>query len=195
MRIRSSSHHSRHPRQTAIRHLVQLRHSSNMGQPLTHGPATPRNPGPDNFASAQPAAIGLPLLAIPAAAGLAHFSIRRPALSIGANIRPPKPISSSSWTNIPLTRMAGTAQYWLGKSAFVSGEYKRAADRFLKTFTDYPNNEKAPEALLKLAISLRRLGENNAACNSFAELARRFPQAPKTVLQRADAEKRRANCS
>lgn len=95
----------------------------------------------------------------------------------------------------PKDAMAGGAQYWLGETAFSSGEYRKAADRFLKTFTNFPNNERAPEALLKLAISLRRLGENSAACDSFAELQRRYPQGPKTVLQRADVEKKRANCT
>jgi tol-pal system protein YbgF len=95
----------------------------------------------------------------------------------------------------PKDTMAGSAQYWLGEAAFSSGEYRMAADRFLKTFTNFPNNERAPEALLKLAISLRRLGENAAACDSFAELQRRYPQGPKTVLQRADVEKKRANCT
>jgi tol-pal system protein YbgF len=95
----------------------------------------------------------------------------------------------------PKDAMAGSAQYWLGETAFSSGEYRAAADRFLKTFTNFPNNERAPEALLKLAISLRRLGENAAACDSFAELQRRYPQSPKTVLQRADVEKKRANCT
>ncbi|MGO9170650.1 MAG: tol-pal system protein YbgF [Rhodomicrobium sp.] len=95
----------------------------------------------------------------------------------------------------PADPLAGSAQYWLGETAFVSGEYKSAADRFLKTFTNYPTNERAPEALLKLAISLRRLGNNTDACATFAELGRRYPQAPKSVLQRADAEKKRANCS
>jgi tol-pal system protein YbgF len=95
----------------------------------------------------------------------------------------------------PGDSLAGSAQYWLGETAFVSGEYRSAADRFLKTFTNYPTSERAPEALLKLAISLRRLGENAAACDSFAELQRRFPQAPKTLLQKADTEKKRANCA
>jgi tol-pal system protein YbgF len=95
----------------------------------------------------------------------------------------------------PKDAMVGSAQYWLGEAAFSSGEYRTAADRFLKTFTNFPNNERAPEALLKLAISLRRLGENAAACDSFAELQRRYPQGPKTVLQRADVEKKRANCT
>jgi tol-pal system protein YbgF len=95
----------------------------------------------------------------------------------------------------PSDPMAGSAQYWLGETAFLSGEYRAAADRFLKTFTSYPNSERAPEALLKLAIALRRLGENAAACDSFAELQRRYPQGPKTILQRADVEKKRANCA
>jgi len=95
----------------------------------------------------------------------------------------------------PTDALAGSAQYSLGEAAFISGEYRTAADRFLKTFTSYPNNERAPEALLKLAISLRRLGENAAACDSFGELQRRYPQGPKAVLQRAEVEKKRANCS
>ncbi len=95
----------------------------------------------------------------------------------------------------PNDALAGSAQYWFGEAAFASGEYRHAADRFLKTFTNFPNYERAPEALLKLAISLRRLGETAAACDSFAELQRRFPQGPKTVLQRADVEKKRANCT
>jgi tol-pal system protein YbgF len=94
----------------------------------------------------------------------------------------------------PADPLAAPAQFWLGEAAFSSGEFRTAADRFLKTFTSYPSSERAPEALLKLAISLRRLGENAAACDSFAELARRYPQA-KTIMQRADTEKKRANCS
>jgi tol-pal system protein YbgF len=94
----------------------------------------------------------------------------------------------------PTDPLAGSAQYWLGETAFVSGEYKTAADRFLKTFTNFPTNERAPEALLKLAISLRRLGNNTDACATFVELAQRYPRAPAQVLQRADSEKKRANC-
>ncbi len=95
----------------------------------------------------------------------------------------------------PSDPLAGSSQYWFGESAFVSGEYKSAADRFLKTFTNYPAHERAPEALLKLAISLRRLGNNTDACATFTELDRRYPQASKSVQQRADAEKKRAHCS
>jgi len=95
----------------------------------------------------------------------------------------------------PSDPLAGSAQYWLGESAFVTGEYNTAAQNFLKAFTNYPASEKAPEALLKLAISLRRSGKNDEACDTFAELQRRFPQASPSIAQRSDAEKRRANCT
>jgi tol-pal system protein YbgF len=95
----------------------------------------------------------------------------------------------------PADPLAGSAQYWLGEIASVSGEYKTAADRFLKTSTAYPTNERAPEALLKLGISLRRLGNNKDACATFTELAQRYPRASQSVQQRAGAEKKRASCS
>ncbi len=95
----------------------------------------------------------------------------------------------------PTDPAAGNAQYWLAETSFESGEYKVAADRFLKTFTTYPSNERAPEALLKLAISLRRLGDNANACATFTELAKRYPRVSPSIQQRADAEKKRASCA
>lgn len=93
----------------------------------------------------------------------------------------------------PSDPLAGPAQFWLGETAFVSGEYRQAADMFLKSYTTYPASEKAPESLLKLGLSLKRLGEGSAACDTFSELEQKFPQA-QAVLQRAQAEKRRSNC-
>lgn len=93
----------------------------------------------------------------------------------------------------PTDPLAGSAQFWLGEAAFTGGEYRKAADLFLKTTTNYPDNEKAAESMLKLGISLKRLGENDAACGTFSELGKRYPNAT-ALLQRAETEKRRSNC-
>ena len=93
----------------------------------------------------------------------------------------------------PTDPLAGSAHFWLGEASFTNGEYRKAADNFLKCATNYPQSEKAAESLLKLGISLKRLNEKDAACSSFNELSRRFPDATQ-ILQRADAEKRRAGC-
>jgi tol-pal system protein YbgF len=89
--------------------------------------------------------------------------------------------------------LAGQAYFWLGEAAFVNGQYREAADSFLKSSTNYPENQKAPESLLKLGISLKRLDETQAACSSFDELQRRYPDATQ-VLERAQRERQRAEC-
>lgn len=97
--------------------------------------------------------------------------------------------------NYPKDSLAGNAQYWLGEAHFVRGEYKAAAGAFLKGYQDYSGNARAADSLLKLAMSLDRLGQKDAACTSFAELSTRFPDAPDNVKSRAQAERQRIGCS
>jgi tol-pal system protein YbgF len=90
--------------------------------------------------------------------------------------------------------LAGNAQYWLGESLFVRGQYRSAAGAFLKGYQTYGRNAKAPESLLRLAMSLQRLGQKDAACSSFNELASKYPSAPAHVKTSAQAEQKRAGC-
>ncbi len=94
----------------------------------------------------------------------------------------------------PKDLLAGNAQYWLGEAHFVRGEYKAAAGAFLKGYQDYAGNARAADSLLKLAMSLDRLGQKDAACSSFAELSTRFPNAPDNVRSRAKTERQRIGC-
>lgn len=90
--------------------------------------------------------------------------------------------------------LAGNAQYWLGETYYVQGDYKQAADAFLKGYTTYESSNKAPDSLLKLGITLSALGQKDPACATMNELKRRFPSAPQSVIQRAELEKKRAGC-
>jgi tol-pal system protein YbgF len=94
----------------------------------------------------------------------------------------------------PKHERAGNAQYWLGESYYVRGQYKHAAAAFLKGYRDYADSTKAPDSLLKLSMSLGKLGQQQAACSSLGELSSRFPNAPGHVLARAKAERARAGC-
>jgi tol-pal system protein YbgF len=97
-------------------------------------------------------------------------------------------------TKFPNDSLSGNAQYWLGETHFVRGQYKAAASAFLKGYQTYAQGAKAPDSLLKLAMSLDRLGQKDAACSSFAELATKFPTAPKSVKARAQSERQRVGC-
>jgi tol-pal system protein YbgF len=94
----------------------------------------------------------------------------------------------------PTDKLAGDAQYWLGESYYVRGQYKNAADAFLKGFKSYGAGPKGPDSLLKLGMSLAALGQKDAACSSFAELGTKFPTAPSHVREEAAGERRKAGC-
>jgi tol-pal system protein YbgF len=94
----------------------------------------------------------------------------------------------------PKDSLAGNAQYWLGEAHFVRGEYKAAAGAFLKGYKDYAGNARAADSLLKLAMSLDRLGQKDGACSSYSELSTRFPDAPDNVKMRAKSERQRIGC-
>lgn len=97
-------------------------------------------------------------------------------------------------SKFPQDGLASNAQYWLGETYFVRGQYKSAANAFLKGYETYRTGSKAPDSLLKLAMSLDRLGQRDAACSSLSELTARFPQAPPHVKRTARSEQSRAGC-
>jgi tol-pal system protein YbgF len=91
-------------------------------------------------------------------------------------------------------QLAGNAQYWLGETYYVRGQYRAAAAAFLKGYQTYTRSPKAPESLLKLAMSLQRLGQKDAACSSYSELATKYPNPPAHVKSIAQAERQRSGC-
>jgi tol-pal system protein YbgF len=97
--------------------------------------------------------------------------------------------------NYPDDALSANAQYWLGESLLAQQNFREAADAFLKTYTDHPGNSKGPDSLLKLGVSLRGLGEKDAACATFSELLSKFPNAAPAVLSQARDERRRAQCT
>ena len=94
----------------------------------------------------------------------------------------------------PNDSLAGDAQYWLGESYYVRGQYKNAADAFLSGYKKYKSGQKAPDTLLKLGMSLAELGQKDAACSTFNELTSKFPQAPKDVSDEAKTWRKKTGC-
>ncbi|MDR3376799.1 MAG: tol-pal system protein YbgF [Ancalomicrobiaceae bacterium] len=97
--------------------------------------------------------------------------------------------------NHPTDKRAGSAQFWLGESFFQRNMHREATDAFLKSYTQYPDDLKAPDSLLKLGLAYQGLGERKAACNAYDELLGKYPKASKALRDRAQAEKSRGKCS
>lgn len=95
----------------------------------------------------------------------------------------------------PDSALSGNAYYWLGETYYVRNSYNDAAIAFLKGYQRFPNGDKAPDNLLKLGMTLTRLGKKAEACATFAELKTKFPDAPQTVRDKAAQESSGAGCA
>ena len=95
----------------------------------------------------------------------------------------------------PNDPLSANAQFWIGESLYAQKKYRDAADAFLKGYTDYPDSSKVTDSLLKLGLSLKGLGQTEAACATFSELLTKYPGAPTAVRAEAQSQKQSSGCS
>jgi tol-pal system protein YbgF len=93
----------------------------------------------------------------------------------------------------PDNSLAGTVQYRLGEVFYAKSDFRAAASNFLKGYTQYPKSRRAPDSLLMLGMSLRKLGEKEKACDALASVGTEFPRAIE-AKKKAQAEYKRAGC-
>ncbi len=90
-------------------------------------------------------------------------------------------------------QLAPKAQYWLGETHYARKDYPNAARAFLLGYKTYKKNKMAPVSLVKLGMSLRKMGQKQQACATFSQVRSEFPKA-KAELKLAGKESRRAGC-
>jgi tol-pal system protein YbgF len=69
------------------------------------------------------------------------------------------------------------AMYWRGECYFAKGDYGKAAEQFEGLSARFPFGNKTPDALLKLGLCQQRLGSQEQAQKTFAELKDRYPKS------------------
>jgi len=94
----------------------------------------------------------------------------------------------------PGHELAENARYWLGETFFVRKDYEAAARTFLEGYQASKQGRKAPDNLLKLGISLRRLGQDADACTTLRELVEGYRLAAANLLDRARTEISEIGC-
>jgi tol-pal system protein YbgF len=94
----------------------------------------------------------------------------------------------------PKDALAGNAQYWLGETYYVRNDYKSAAIAFAEGYQKYPDSQKAPDNLLKLAMALGQQGQKENACVALRQLEKRYPDAAANVKDRAIRAKKNYAC-
>lgn len=94
----------------------------------------------------------------------------------------------------PKDPLASNAYYWLGESYYARGDYTRAAEGFRKGFESNPQGQKAPDNLLKLAMSLDNIKRTSEACIVLGQIVSKYGDSAPRTKERADAERSRMQC-
>lgn len=94
----------------------------------------------------------------------------------------------------PKDPLTSNAYYWLGESYYARGDYTRAAEGFRKGFESNPQGQKAPDNLLKLAMSLDNIKRTSEACIVLGQVVSKYGEGAPRTKQRAEAERTRMQC-
>ncbi|MEM6534967.1 MAG: tol-pal system protein YbgF [Pseudomonadota bacterium] len=90
---------------------------------------------------------------------------------------------------------AGAAQYWLAETLYQQNEYSASGQAYTKMIRTYPDDPLAPEALAKMARSMRLIGDTRQACGALNLLDSQYPNASGVTKNLAASERVRAGCS
>lgn len=84
----------------------------------------------------------------------------------------------------PETELADNAQYGIGECFFAQAAFDSAAVEYARVGERWPQGDRAPAALYKLALSQERLGRTAESRKTFEELVQRFPASSEAGLAR-----------
>jgi tol-pal system protein YbgF len=75
----------------------------------------------------------------------------------------------------PNGELADNALYWIGETYYVTGKYNEALKHYMRVETDYGDQNKAPDAMLKIGLAYVKLGDLMLAKKAFNDLIAKHP--------------------
>jgi len=85
----------------------------------------------------------------------------------------------------PQASLLPNATYWLGASLFQQRQFARAAETYGKIPASWPNDPKAPDALLARANALTEARDNAGAQQTLRQLVEQYPASSAATTARA----------
>jgi tol-pal system protein YbgF len=78
----------------------------------------------------------------------------------------------------PSSKLAPSAQYWIGNAHFAQRDYKQAAAAQQRVLSAWPDDPKAPDAMLNIASAQDALGDRRGAQKTLEALLVKYPGSP-----------------
>lgn len=95
----------------------------------------------------------------------------------------------------PQDKLIENAKYWYAETLYVRGNFSEAASAFADSFQQNAKGSKAPDSLLKLALSLAAINKNPDACTVLSELKSKYASASASIKTRATELRGKLKCA
>jgi tol-pal system protein YbgF len=163
--------------------------------PMALSPTQPRGgaPGPGTLgtlpASAAPALAATPAIGTPEDQYNAALNL----LSKQQYAEAQTAFRSFATAN-PKHKLAGTAQFFAADIDFVQKNYPAAAQGFTAVLRGHPTSPRAPDAMLKLGLSLLQAGDKKNGCLTLGAIKQKYPSANGEIINRAGRARLQGGC-
>ncbi len=78
----------------------------------------------------------------------------------------------------PSSKLAPSAQYWIGNAFFAQRDYKQAILAQQRVLSAWPEDAKAPDAMLNIASAQDAMGDRRGAQKTLEALIAKYPASP-----------------
>ena len=84
----------------------------------------------------------------------------------------------------PSSKLAPSAQYWIGNAYFAQRDYKQAIAAQQRVLSAWPEDAKASDAMLNIASAQDAIGDRRGAQKTLEGLLAKYPQSPAAASAR-----------
>ena len=78
----------------------------------------------------------------------------------------------------PTSKLAPSAQYWIGNAYFAQRDYKQAIGAQQKVLSAWPEDPKAADAMLNIASAQDAMGDRRGAQKTLETVVAKYPDSP-----------------
>lgn len=89
----------------------------------------------------------------------------------------------------PSGDLADNALFWIGETYFAAKDYTNAVRYYQRVVNDYSSENKAPDALFKIAMAQERTGDLSLARRTLQQVIDRFPYSSPASTAKAELER------
>lgn len=91
----------------------------------------------------------------------------------------------------PSGELADNALFWIGETWFATGNFSNAMRYYARVVNDFSDQNKAPDALLKMALAQARTGDLALARKTLQQVIERYPYSTASSSAKAELERTR----